>query len=254
MNSFDAIIIGSGPNGLSAGIELARNGAKVLILEGADEIGGGMRTAALTLPDYAHDFCSAVHPTGILSPYWRKLPLEKYGLKWIYPEASIAHPLDNEAAIILTQSIDETADNLGIDAKAWNNLFRPFLKNPHALLEDALKPLGIPKHPFLLARFGLKAMLPATTLAKFQFKGHRARALLAGNAGHSVLPLSKPFSAAVALMFATMGHVLNWPVIAGGSINLTKALAAYFLELGGEIQVSQRITNFNQLPPAQVYL
>ena len=250
----DAVIIGSGPNGLSAAVELARNGAKVLVLEAADTIGGGTRTTELTLPGFYHDFCSAVHPTGILSPYWKSLPLEQYGLKWIQPEASVAHPLEGEEAVMLYQDIDKTVENLGEDGHTWERMLRPFLKNPFGLLQDSLKPLGIPTHPILLARFGLMGMLPATKLAKRKFSGHRTRALFAGNAAHSVLPLDLPFSSAVGLMFAMMGHVVNWPVVAGGSHNLTKALAAYLEELGGGIQTSTRITRFDQLPPARVYL
>ena len=251
---YDAVIIGSGPNGLSAAIELARNDLKVLVLEAAETIGGGTRTTELTLPGFHHDVCSAVHPTGILSPYWRSLPLEKFGLKWIEPPASVAHPLDGESAVMLTHDIEETAAELGQDARAWKRMLRPFLKRPHALLKDSLKPLGIPQHPLLLARFGMKAALPATTLAKLLFRGHRARALLAGNAAHSVLPLSKPFSAAVGLMFAMMGHVVNWPIVEGGSAHLSNALAAYLQSLGGEIRTSTRITKFEQLPQAKVYL
>ncbi|MEZ4885141.1 MAG: NAD(P)/FAD-dependent oxidoreductase [Chitinophagales bacterium] len=253
-NNYDAIIIGSGPNGLSAAIELAQNGLKVLVLEAAATIGGGTRTVELTLPNFQHDYCSAVHPTGILSPYWRTLPLEKYGLQWIKPSASVAHPLDNEEAVLMSRSVEETAANLGIDGDAWQNMLRPFLKNPHGLLEDALGPLSIPDHPLMLARFGLKAMWSATRLANWQFKSHRAKALLAGCAAHSVLPLDMAFSAAIGVMFAVMAHTENWPVAAGGSTNITQALAAYLKELGGEIQTDTQITDFKQLPPAKAYL
>ncbi|MEM7371007.1 MAG: NAD(P)/FAD-dependent oxidoreductase [Bacteroidota bacterium] len=254
MSQADAIIIGSGPNGLSAAIELARNGVKPLVLEASETIGGGTRTAELTLAGFRHDVCSAVHPTGILSPYWQTLPLEEYGLEWIQPPASVAHPLDGEEAVLMSLDLEQTAENLGVDGKAWKRMLHPFLRHPQALLRDSLKPLGIPQHPLLLARFGMKAMLPATTLANWQFKRHRAKALLAGNAAHSVLPLDMPFSSAVGLMFATMGHVVNWPVVKGGSENLHKALAAYLLSLGGDIQTSRPITQFDQLPEAKAYL
>jgi len=183
-NDYDNIIIGSGPNGLAAAIELARNGQKVLVIEAAKSIGGGTRTTELTLPNFYHDYCSAVHPMGVLSPYLKTLPLDKYGLEWIYPKASVAHPLDDEPAIILNKSLEETAANLGVDAKKWENLFRYFIKNGEGLLADSLKPLGIPKNPFVLARFGLNALWPATTFAKAKFKGKRAKALFAGCAGH----------------------------------------------------------------------
>ncbi len=251
---YDAIIIGSGPNGLSAAIELARNEKKVLIIEAADTIGGGMRTTSLTLPGFSHDFCSAVHPTGILSPYWTQLPLGEFGLEWITPPASVAHPLDNQPAVILTQSLEETAENLGADAKAWKNMLLPFLKNPQGLIKDGLKPLGIPENLFLMARFGMKAMFPATTLANLLFKEERAKALLAGCSAHSILPLDKPFSAAIGLMFALMGHVVNWPVAKGGSVAIANALGDYFKSLGGEIQTGLKITNMNQLPESKVIL
>ncbi len=251
---FDAVIIGSGPNGLSAAIELARNGVNVLVIEAAKTVGGGTRTASLTLPGFKHDFCSAVHPTGFLSPFWRKLPLEDHGLEWIQPQASVAHPLEGEEAVLLTRNIEETADNLGRDGKAWQRLLKPFLKKPYALLEDTLRPLGIPKHPILLARYGMKAMLPVTLLAKYQFREHRAKALLAGNGAHSVIALDMMFSSAIALMFAIMGHLVDWPVAKGGSENITKALTGYFKKLGGEIRTSTKITHMNQLPQAKVYL
>lgn len=203
---------------------------------------------------FVHDFCSAVHPTGILSPFWKQLPLEQFGLKWITPPSSAAHPLDNEDAVMLTRSLTETSENLGLDKKNWEKLLKPFLKRPTDLLEDGLKPLGIPKHPFLLGRFGLKAMLPATTLTKWHFKSHRAKALFAGCAAHSVLPLDMPFSAAIGLMFAIMGHVENWPIAAGGSAKIAEALGAYFESLGGKIQTNTRIDDFSQLPEAEVYL
>ncbi len=254
MLKYDAVIVGSGPNGLTAGIELAQHGMKVLIVEGADTLGGGMRTAELTLPGFIHDFCSAVHPTGVLSPYWQKLPLTQFGLEWVFPPASVAHPLDNQPAVILTKSMEETMDSIGIDGKRWEAMLNPFLKNPQGLLEDGLKPLGIPNNPILLARFGMKAMLPATTLSRLLFKEERARALFAGCAAHSILPLDKPFSAAIGLMFATMGHVVNWPVAKGGSAAIARALGEYFLSLGGEIQMGFMVKSLEELPAHKVVL
>lgn len=251
---YSAVIIGSGPNGLAAGIELVRNGQKVLIVEAANTVGGGMRTHELTLPHFKHDFCSAVHPMGYLSPYFKQLPLEEYGLKWIFPKASIAHPLDNEEAVILSQSLEETANNLGIDKNAWIKLLTPFIHRAADLIEDVLKPLGIPKNPLLLARFGIKGMLPVTTLANCLFKDKRAKALLAGCAAHSVLPLDKFFTGAVGLLFAVTGHTVNWPIAEGGSQNIANALADYFKALGGEIQTGQKIRHFKELPEAKVYL
>lgn len=254
MSNYDAVIIGSGPNGLTAAVELARNGAKVLVIEGAENIGGGTRVAELTLPGFKHDYCSAVHPMGELSPYLKTLPLEKYGLTWIHPPASVAHPLDGEAAVILKKSVEETGADLGLDAKAWARMVKPFIGRIDDLLADSLGPFSFPKNPFLLARFGMKAVMPATTLAKLQFKGHRARALFAGCAAHSLIPLEKPLSAAIGLVFAITGHVVDWPVPKGGSKYITGSLAAYLEDLGGEIQTSTWIKDLNQLPPAKVYL
>lgn len=254
MPNLDAIIIGSGPNGLAAAIELARNGKKVRVVEASKTIGGGTRTAELTLPNFHHDYCSAAHPMGVLSPYLKTLPLEKYGLEWIYPKASVAHPLDDEPAIILSKSIEETANNLGVDGKRWKKLFEYFVKNGDHLLADSLKPLGIPKHPFLLARFGLNALWPATTFAKAKFKGKRAKALFAGCAGHSVLPLDFYFTSALGMMFSLTAHLVDWPVAKGGSASITKAMAAYFKDLGGEIQTEFLVKHLKELPAAKAYL
>jgi len=254
MQNIDTVIIGSGPNGLAAAIELALNGQKVFVLEAANTIGGGTRTSELTLPNFHHDFCSAVHPMGVLSPYLKTLPLEKYGLEWVYPKVSVAHPLDNEPAVILSKSLAETAANLGVDAKTWKNLFAYFIKNGSALLEDSLKPLGIPKNPFLLARFGLNALWPATTYANFKFKDKRAKALFAGCSAHSFLPLDFYFTAAMGMMFSLTAHLVDWPVAKGGSVNITKAMGTYLLSLGGEIQTSTRINDWEDLPPASNYI
>ncbi|MEO0326817.1 MAG: NAD(P)/FAD-dependent oxidoreductase, partial [Myxococcota bacterium] len=194
---WDAVVVGSGPNGLSAAIRLAQEGARVLVLEAKATPGGGMRSGELTLPGYVHDLCSACHPTGVLSPFWRTLPLAAHGLRWVFPAASVAHPLDDQPAVLLSRDLDETAANLGADAEAYKRLCKPFVKRTEALLGDALAPLRWPQHPLTLARFGLRAMLPATTLARTAFRGERARALLAGNAGHSVLPLEQPVSGAL---------------------------------------------------------
>ncbi|MEM8861757.1 MAG: NAD(P)/FAD-dependent oxidoreductase, partial [Chloroflexota bacterium] len=252
--SYDAIVIGSGPNGLSAAVELARNGAKTLVVEAAETIGGGTRTKELTLPGYHHDFCSAVHPMGILSPFWKELPLADYGLEWVTPEASVAHPLEGEPAAILTKDVAETAENLGQDGNAWRRMVKPLLRKPEGLLKDALAPLGFPRHPFLLALFGLNGMFPATTYSKLRFSTTRGRAMFAGCAGHSVLPLEKPFSSAVAVIFALTAHMENWPVAKGGSYTVTKALANYFKDLGGEIQTNFRVNSLEQLPDAKVIL
>ena len=250
---YDAVVVGAGPNGLSAAIALAQQGERTLLIEGAASVGGGTRTEELALPGFHHDFCSAVHPTGVLSPFWQQLPLNQFGLEWIPAKASVAHPLDDEEAVLLTRSIEETTTNLGPDGAAWARMVKPFVRRADELLADSLKPLGIPKSPLLLARFGLKALWPATTLAKWTFKGHRAKALFAGCAAHSVLPLDMPFSSAIGLMFAVMGHVENWPVAKGGSQAISQALASYFESQGGEIVTNTWIKNFDQLPEAKRY-
>lgn len=250
----DAVVIGAGPNGLAAAVALARAGASVCILEARDEIGGGIRTAELTLPGFAHDVCSGCHPMGVLSPWFRSLPLDQHGLRWIHPPASVAHPLDDQPAVMLRRSLQETASGLAEDARAYERLFAPFLRQPHELLADLLGPLRIPQHPIQLARFGLPGLLPATLALRARFRGERARALLAGCAAHSILPLERPLTAAVAMIFALTGHVEEWPVAAGGSQAIGRALAAYCQSLGGRIETGRYVRSLADLPPARVVL
>ena len=253
MSDPDVVVIGSGPNGLSAAVALAQAGASVTVLEAADEIGGGMRTAELTLPGFAHDVCAAVHPMGVLSPFFRTLPLEAHGLEWIRPRASVAHPLDDGPAVLLYRSLEETAAELGLDGASYRALLQPFLGNPHGLLEDALAPLGIPKHPFLMLRFGLHAIRSAVGLAK-RFRGARARALLAGCAGHSILPLDRMLTGALGLMFLLTGHVEEWPVARGGSRAIAQALSGLLQSLGGRLETGIRVRSLADLPAARLYL
>lgn len=250
----DAVVVGAGPNGLAAAVELARHGMSVHVIEGRQEIGGGTRTAELTLPGFHHDVCSGCHPMAVLSPFLRTLPLEKHGLRWLFPPVSVAHPLDDEPAVILRHSLAETARELGVDAQAYQRLLAPFLRRPHELLADLMGPLRIPQHPITMARFGLTGVLPATTALRMHFRGRRARAVLAGCAAHSILPLDKPLTAAVAMIFALTAHVENWPVAAGGSRAITDALAGYLTELGGQIETGRQIRSFDELPPARVVL
>jgi phytoene dehydrogenase-like protein len=250
----DAVVIGSGPNGLSAAIELARNGASVLVLEAADTIGGGTRTAELTLPGFHHDVCSTAHPLGILSPYFSQLPLAEHGLTWIQPPASVAHPLDGEPAVLLGPSLDATASALGQDAAAYRRLIGPLLHHPRELLEEVLGPAHLPGHPLVLARFGIPALLPAAMLGRTLFRGRRARALLAGCAAHSILPLSRPLSAAVGMLFLFSAHVETWPVAKSGSASITNALAAYLQSLGGRVETGRSVRSLSDLPAARVQL
>ncbi|MGO9835271.1 MAG: phytoene desaturase family protein [Polyangiaceae bacterium] len=249
----DAVVIGSGPNGLAAAVSLAQAGASVTVLEAKGEIGGGTRTAELTLPGFAHDVCSAVHPMGVLSPFFRTLPLEEHGLRWIHPRASVAHPLDDGPATLLYRSLERTAAELEVDGPAYRRLVEPFLSNPDGLLADALAPLGMPRHPLLMLRFGLRAIRSATGLAR-RFRGARARALLAGCAAHSILPLDRSLTGAVALIFLLCGHVQEWPVAAGGSSAIAGALASLLRSLGGRIETGVHVRSLGDLPAARIYL
>ena len=250
----DAVVVGSGPNGLAAAVELARAGVSVRVLEGRERIGGGTRSAELTLPGFVHDVCSGCHPMGVLSPYMRTLPLAEHGLRWIHPPASVAHPLDGEPAVLLRRSLDETARELGEDARAYRNLFAPFLRDPHALLADLLGPLRLPKHPLRMACFGLPGLLPATAFLRARFRGRRARAVLAGCAAHSILPLERPLTAAVGMIFALTAHVEDWPVAAGGSQAIADALASLLRGLGGAIECGRRVRRLEDIPDARVVL
>jgi len=250
----DAVVIGSGPNGLAAAIQLARAGADVLVLEAHRDPGGATRTAELTLPGFHHDVCSACHPMGILSPLFRTLDLSAHGLRWLQSDVSVAHPLDEGPAALLSRSVTQTAERLGVDGAAYQRLVEPFLHDPHALFEDALAPLRVPQHPLLMGRFGLRSRRSARGLAQAWFSGARARALVAGCAGHAVQPLENPLTAAMALIFLIAGHVEDWPVAAGGSAAIHRALASVLRDHGGRIETGVRITSLDQLPPSRVVL
>lgn len=250
----DAVIIGAGPNGLAAAVHLARAGAKVLVLEGNEEIGGGTRTSELTLAGFQHDVCSACHPMGILSPFFRTLPLEEHGLRWVLPTVSVAHPLDGQPSVLLSRSVETTALALGVDARSYASLVAPFLDEPHELLADILAPLGIPKHPFKMLRFGWYGLRSAAGLAHGRFQGDRARALFAGCAAHSALPLERSLTAALGLVFLMTGHVTEWPVAQGGSAAISRALAGVLASHGGRIETGRWVRSLADLPPARVYL
>ena len=254
MTAPDVVVIGSGPNGLAAAITLAQGGASVLVLEGASALGGGLRTAELTLPGFRHDVCSACHPMGILSPYFRSLPLAEHGLRWVRPRASVAHPLDGEPAVLLRRSLEETSRGLGADGPSYRRLLSPFLREPRGMLEDLLGPLRIPRHPFRMLRFGLRGIRSAVGLARAHFREPRARALLAGCAAHSVLPLERALTAAVGLVFCFTAHVEDWPVAEGGSESIARALASLLASLGGRVETGRWIRSPADLPPARAYL
>ncbi|MFS2185338.1 phytoene desaturase family protein [Mucilaginibacter sp. Mucisp84] len=252
-HDYDAVIVGSGPNGLAAAILLQQNGLSVLLLEGKSTIGGGLRTEELTLPGYKHDVCSAIHPLAIGSPFFETLPLHEHGLEYIYPTISAAHPFDNGTAAVLKKSIIETANLLGADRDTYIKLMAPLVTSWPGLAPDVLGPLTFPKHPVDLAAFGLAALTSVNYLAK-RFRTEEAKGLLAGMAAHSILPLTNLTTSAIALVLMVNGHLKGWPVPKGGSVKIAEALASYFTSIGGRIETNTYINNFDQLPSAKTIL
>ena len=251
----DAVVVGSGPNGMAGAITLARAGLSVLVLEGNETIGGGARSSELTLPGFVHDVCSAIHPLAAGSPFFKTLPLERFGLRWIQPQIALTHPLDDGSAACLHQDVDLTSGTLGCDARAYRNLMKPLARDWEKLSAEFLQPiLHWPRHPIALGKFGIRAMCPATLLTKLLFKEESARALFAGIAAHSFLPLESVVSAAFALVLGAAGHATGWPIPRGGSQSISNALVNYFRELGGKIEINRRIENLDQLPKARVTL
>src|SRR3954466_9173565 len=248
MATHDAIVVGSGPNGLAAAIELARSGRSVLVREAADQIGGGLRSGEGTLPGFLHDLCSAIHPLAAASPFFRSVPLADHGLEWVEPPVPLAHPLGDSDGAILKRSVDSPADALGADAAAYRKLFGPLVENWERLEQDVLGPIvHVPRHPFALARFGLTALRPAVSLARSRFEGDPARALFAGLAAHSILPLEKPATASFGLVLGVTGHAVGWPLPRGGSQRIADALASYLRSLGGEIVTEQPVESLDEL-------
>ncbi|HVV73037.1 MAG TPA: NAD(P)/FAD-dependent oxidoreductase, partial [Verrucomicrobiae bacterium] len=233
--SYDAVIVGAGPNGLAAAIRLAEEKLSVLVLEARETIGGGTRCAYLTQPGFVHDVCSAIHPLAAGSPFFRRLPLAKYGLHWVHPDVPLAHPLDSGEAVVLARSVAQTAEGLGKDGRSYRRVMQPLADQWATLAEEILQPvLHCPKHPLRLARFGVDALRSASGFAR-RFVEQPARALFAGLAAHSFLPLEAPGSAAFGLVLGASGHAVGWPLPLGGAQQIANALAAHLRTLGGEI-------------------
>jgi phytoene dehydrogenase-like protein len=246
----DAVVVGSGPNGLAAAITLAQAGHSVAVFEAADSIGGGVRSAELTLPGFVHDVCSAIHPFGRVSPFFRDLDLERDGLRWVTPDAPIGHPLDDGPAVLLERDVATTARGLGTDRDAYRWLFDPLVDWADGLFADLLAPFHVPLWPPSAAKmawFGLYGLQPAAWVAR-RFKGERARALFAGAAAHSILAFSEPISAAAGVLMLASAHADGWPFPAGGSGKLGEALGARLRSLGGAIETDRRIGSFYDLP------
>ncbi|NII28808.1 NAD(P)/FAD-dependent oxidoreductase [Pseudoflavitalea sp. X16] len=252
-HDYDAIVVGSGPNGLAAAITLRQRGLSVLLIEGKDSIGGGMRTAELTLPGFQHDICSAILPMAVTSPFFATLPLEQFGLEYIYPEVAAAHPFDDGSAAVLKRSIQETARLLGADEGAYLSLMQPVVADWPLIASDILGPLRFPKHPLRMARFGLKALPSAAAIAK-RFATQKAKGLWAGMAAHSIQPLTNATTSAIGLVLSAAGHLYGWPVPRGGAITVANALATYFTSLGGQLQTGFMVQSLSQLPSARAVL
>jgi phytoene dehydrogenase-like protein len=254
MRPYDAIVVGSGPNGLAAAIVFAHAGRCVVVYEGAQTAGGGTRSEALTLPGFIHDLCSAVHPLAIASPFFSTLPLDQHGLKWVQPPAPLAHPLDGGRAVVVERSVDQTADTLVDDGDAYRRLMKPLVADWAKLQTSLLGPLSFPRHPFKLARFGWHAFRSAVGLAQGLFNRAPARALFAGLAAHSLLPLERAASAAFGLVLGITAHAVGWPIPRGGSQKIADSLVSYLGSLGGELVTGFNVTSLDQLPASSTVL
>lgn len=250
----DAIVIGAGPNGLSAAIALAREGFSVRVFEAAPTAGGGFRSEALTEPGFTHDVCATVFATTLASPFLKSLPLAAHGLTFAHPEAPFAHPLDDGSAVLMHRSIAESASGLdAVDARSYQRLMTPIVDRSEALMEALLGPLRV-RHPWLMASFGLKAIQSAAGFARRRFSGLRARAMFAGAAAHGIVPLEYAATAGYGLGLLLAAHSVGWPVVRGGSQYAADAMVSYLRSLGGEVVTGERIDSFDQLPPSRVVL
>jgi len=255
MPDYDAVVVGAGPNGLSAAVVLARAGWSVRVIEQADTVGGAARSAEVTRPGFVHDLGSAIHPLAAASPLFRTLPLGEHGLSWVQPDLPLAHPLDEGRAAAMHRSLDRTVEALGDDGAAYRRLMEPLTRHWRTLVEEVLQPvLHLPSAPLVLARFGLRAIWPAALLGRGCFGEEAARALFAGSAAHAAFPLSSPGSSAFGLLLNAAGHAVGWPFPEGGAGAITQALAAHLCDLGGEIETDCRVESVDALPSARAVL
>jgi len=254
VRQYDAVVVGAGPNGLAAAITLARAGRAVLVMEGRETAGGGMRSSALTLPGFVHDICSAVHPLALASPFFRSLGLLDYGLEWVHSPVALAHPFDDGTAVLLERSPDRTAAALGPDAASYRALMKPLVSHWEQLVEDLLAPVHIPRHPVALLHFGGLAIGSIERLASRRFNGARARALFGGIAAHAVLPADRPLGSAIGLLLGAAGHAVGWPLPRGGSQRIADAMVRCLIRIGGEVRTGVEVQSMEQLPGARAVL
>lgn len=250
---YDAIVVGSGPNGLAAAVTLQKEGLSVLLIEGKETPGGGLRTSELTLPGFKHDVCSAIHPLAAGSPYLQTLPLEEHGLEYVFPDICAAHPFDDGTAAVLTRSLEETVASLGQDGAVYRRLVGSLVKDWPRISADVLSPLGFPSSPMAFFRFGVKAIQPAQWISK-SFATTQARGLWAGMAGHSIQPFGNFASSAIGFVLMAAGHLKGWPIPKGGSQSIADALVSYFISLGGKVITNTYISALSQLPSSKAVL
>ncbi|MGE5496830.1 MAG: phytoene desaturase family protein [Syntrophothermus sp.] len=251
---YDAVVVGSGPNGLAAAITLLKAGKKVAVFEAMETTGGGMRTKELTLPGFRHDVCSAIHPLGIASPFFIRLPLKEHGLEWIFPKISMAHPFDDGTSVNLKNSITSTSRMLDNDSASYYQLMQSMSGRWHLIAEDVLGPFGFPRHPFAMLAFGLSAIQSASKFIDRKFKGFRAKGFFAGLAAHAIIPLNQPVTAAFGIILGTLGHISGWPMPKGGSQSIARAMQLYIESLGGEIYTNRCINSLGELPKSKVIM